>query len=58
MIPVVPTIPERKKPVTSLPPPRAETIYDVHVYEPHKGKGEGGMEGGREEGEREKKLSF
>ncbi len=35
---VVPTLPERQKPVTSLPPPRTDSIHDVQVYEPHKGK--------------------
>ena len=36
---VVPTLPERHKPVTSLPPPRTDSIHDVQVYEPHKGEG-------------------
>ncbi|XP_064399570.1 zinc metalloproteinase nas-14-like [Halichondria panicea] len=35
---VVPTLPERHKPVTSLPPPRTDSIHDVQVYEPHKGE--------------------
>ncbi len=35
---VVPTLPERTKPVTSLPPPRTDSIHDVQVYEPHKGE--------------------
>ena len=33
----VPTLPKRSKPVTSLPPPRSNSIYDVQVYEPHRG---------------------
>ena len=28
---------ERTKPVTALPAPSSSAIYDVHVYEPHKG---------------------
>ena len=35
---VNPTLPERRKPVTNLPPPRADQIYDVQVYEPHRGR--------------------
>ena len=30
-------IPERSKPVTELPVPSTSAIYDVHVFEPHKG---------------------
>ena len=36
--PVYPSIPERSKPVTQLPPPRSKTIHDVHIYEPHRGR--------------------
>ena len=36
--PVAPIAPERTKPVTSLPPPGGNTIHDVQVYEPHRGK--------------------
>ena len=37
--PVVPIAPpERRKPVTSLPPPAANSIHDVQVYEPHRGE--------------------
>jgi len=28
---------ERTKPVTELPAPSSNVIYDVHVYEPHRG---------------------
>lgn len=35
--PVVPIAPERRKPVTSLPPPTGSTIHDVQAYEPHRG---------------------
>ena len=28
---------ERVKPVTELPVPSSTVIYDVHVFEPHKG---------------------
>ena len=35
--PVYPSIPDRSKPVTQLPPPRSKTIHDVHIYEPHRG---------------------
>ena len=28
---------ERVKPVTELPVPSSSVIYDVHVFEPHKG---------------------
>ena len=35
--PVVPVAPERRKPVTSLPPPGGNTIHDVQTYEPHRG---------------------
>jgi hypothetical protein len=39
VVPVYPTMPaERSKPVTSLPPPRTDKIYDIHVYEPNKGE--------------------
>ena len=38
VVPVYPTMPEaRTKPVTHLPPPRTDKIYDIHVYEPNKG---------------------
>ena len=36
--PAVPVAPERRKPVTSLPPPNGKTIHEVQVYEPHRGK--------------------
>jgi hypothetical protein len=36
--PVVPTMPEKRKPVTHLPPPRPNNIYDVSVFEPHRGE--------------------
>ena len=35
---VAPIAPERRKPVTSLPPPAGNTIHDVQVYEPHRGE--------------------
>jgi len=35
VIPHVPT--ERTKPVTELPTPTSNAIYDVQVFEPHKG---------------------
>ena len=35
MIPHVMT--ERSKPVTELPAPSSSAIYDVQVFEPHKG---------------------
>ena len=39
VVPTVPVLPpERKKPVTHLPPPVAKTIYDVHIFEPHRGQ--------------------
>lgn len=28
---------ERTKPVTELPVPSSSVIYDVHVFEPHRG---------------------
>ena len=28
---------ERVKPVTELPVPTSSVIYDIHVFEPHKG---------------------
>lgn len=37
VVPVFPTMPEKTKPVTKLPPPRAEKVYDIHVYEPNRG---------------------
>ena len=38
IVPVYPTMPTVKtKPVTSLPQPRTDKIYDIHVYEPNKG---------------------
>ena len=38
VVPTVPVLPERTKPVTHLPPPVSETIYDVHAFEPHRGQ--------------------
>ena len=35
MIPHV--VAERVKPVTELPVPTSSVIYDIHVFEPHKG---------------------
>lgn len=35
--PIIPVAPERRKPVTSLPPPTGNTIHDVQAYEPHRG---------------------
>ena len=35
--PVIPIALERRKPVTSLPPPTGSTIHDVQAYEPHRG---------------------
>ena len=40
VVPVYTTMPEvRIKPVTHLPPPRTDKIYNIHVYEPNKGVG-------------------